>query len=423
LPDPARRGKLNLKRVKLVPRAPDGAVQNRASNQVLKNAALLIGSLAIALVAFELLLWARPDLRAAGAGPRFVFCQGSSQRYQQDAVFRKAEIPGSVYFENTGEHWSIHLNNDRGFRDIFDSGGEHAIILGDSFTRGTSVHDHQTIPYLLDLWTPEIAFHNFAIGGSGTADAYRAYQAVGNDWDHRLVVLNYYLGNDLRNNLSGNVELEDGDSYEVQLGAVEVAGAPEQALVRAHRYMRASSHVYNLAYASAKIMTRGRRGEELAPDKFALGADITKGLLLALGREAAKNDADLLLVVIPSWNELMDLGAEDRPDLQRALIGEVADELDNVYMLDLSDEIGELGARRLHGEVDKHFNALGAYAAASSIYEWMQRDWPKGPKTMGAAPPFEDDTWGITRPDCDLVDQYRGRLLQPASRPQAMPTG
>jgi hypothetical protein len=390
---------------------------------VLKNALLIIGSLAIALLAIEGLLWARLDLRAASDGPRFVFCQGPTQRYRQDPVFRKAEIPGSVYFEHNGERWSIHLNNDRGFRDVFDSGNQHAIILGDSFTRGTSLHDHQTIPYLLDLWTPEIAFHNFAIGGSGTADAYRAYQAVANEWDHRLVVLDYFLGNDLRNNLAGDVELEGDDDFAVQLGEVAVAGAPERALIRAHRFMRANSHVYNLAYASAKIMRTGRRGKELAPDRFDLGAEITKGLLLSFGREAAKNHADLLIVVIPSWNEIMEVGAEDRPERQRELINEVAAELDNVYVLDLSEEIRGLGARRVYGEVDKHFNAFGAYTAAGSIYEWMRRDWRKGAGTMPPAPPFDDDSWGITRPDCDVGEDYRDRLLQPTSRAQASSTG
>jgi len=391
---------------------------------VLKNSLLIIGSLAAVLLAFELLLWARPDLQAAGAGPRFGFCEGPSQRYRQDPVFRKAEIPGSVYFEHNGERWSIHLNNDRGFRDVFDSGDEHAIILGDSFTRGTSLHDHQTIPYLLDLWTPEIAFHSFAIGGSGTADALRAYQAVAGDWDHDLVVLNYYLGNDLRNNLAGDVDLEGDDVDDVQLGEVELAGAPERALVRAHRFMRASSHVYNLAYASAKIVTTGRRGQELSAARFNLGAEITKGLLLALGREAAKNDADLLIVVIPSWNEITALGAEDHPELQRALIGEVAGQLDKVHVLDLSEEIRRLGARRVYGQVDKHFNAFGAYVAASAIYGWMQRDWPKGPQaTRPAPPPFDDNPRGITRPDCDLVDEYRDRLLQPASGAAAAARG
>ena len=382
---------------------------------MLKNALLIIGSLAVVLLAFELLLWARPDLQAVAAGPRFGFCEGLSQRYRQDAVFRKAEIPKSVYFEHNGERWSIHLNNDRGFRDVFDSGDDHAIILGDSFTRGTSLHNHQTIPYLLDLWTPEIAFHSFAIGGSGTADALRAYQAVAKDWDHGLVVLNYYLGNDLRNNLAGDVDLEGDDADDVQLGEVELASAPERALVRAHRFMRANSHVYNLAYSSARIMTRGRRGRELSSDRFNLGAEVTKGLLLALGREAAQNDADLLIVVIPSWNDIMDLGAEDRPELQRELIGEVADQLDSVHVLDLSEEIRGLGARRVYGQVDKHFNVFGAYTAARSIYEWMQRDWPKGPRAMPPAPPFADDSWGITRPDCGLVEEYRNRLLQPAS--------
>ena len=236
-----------------------------AGGNVLKNVLLAIGSVVVALIAFELLLSARPDLRADSASPKFVFCQGDAQRYRQDAVFRKAEIPGSIYFEHNGEGWSIHLNNERGFRDVFDSGDQHAIILGDSFTRGTSVNDHQTIPYLLDLWHPDTAFHSFATGGSGTADAYRAYQAIAHDWDHRLVILDYFLGNDLRNNLARDITLEGDDADEVQLGEVQMAGTPKRLLTRYHRLMRANSHVYNLAYTSARIMASGRKGDQLRP--------------------------------------------------------------------------------------------------------------------------------------------------------------
>jgi hypothetical protein len=379
---------------------------------VLKNGLLIVGSLAIAIVAFEALLRARPDLRAARAGPSFVFCQGAHQRYQQHPAFRKAEIPASVYFEHNGERWSIHLNNALGFRDVFDRGDRHAIILGDSFTRGTSLHEHQTIPYLLDLWSPEVAFHSFAIGGSGTADALRVYRAIERDRDHRLVVLDYFLGNDLRNNLAGDAELEGNDAGQVQLGKVQIASALERALQRAHGFMRASSQAYNLAYAAAKIMTTGRRGEPLAADRFAQGIELTEGLLSSLGREAARNAADLLIVIIPSWNELIDLGAEDHPLLQREMIGQVAAGLDNVYVLDLTDELQKLGARDLFGQVDKHLNPLGAHTAARLIYEWMERDWPNGPRTGAQAPPFADDDWGITRPDCSLVDGYRERLLR-----------
>ena len=386
-----------------------------AEGSLLKNALLAIGSVVVALIAFELLLSARPDLRADSASRQFVFCQGEAQRYRQDPVFRKAEIPGSIYFENNGEGWSIHLNNERGFRDIFDSGDQHAIILGDSFTRGTSVNEHQTIPYLLDLWHPDVAFHSFATGGSGTVDAYRAYQAIAQDWDHRLVVLNYFLGNDLRNNLAGDIALEGDDADEVRLAEVQMASAPKRLLTRYHRLIRANSHVYNLAYTSAKIMGSGRRGDQLPPDQLALGAEITKGVLLSLGSEAAKHDADLLVVIIPSWNELMDRGAEDDPDLQRRIIGEVAGELDNVFVLDLTDQVRALGARSVYGQVDKHFNPLGTYTAAKATYEWMNRDWPRGPQTNRAAPASDDDRWGVERPDCDLVASYRERLLNPAA--------
>lgn len=393
---------------------------------MLKNALLVLGSLLVAVLAFEAVLWAWPELQAASPGPRFVFCQGARQRYQQHPVFRKAEIPGSVYFEHNGERWAIHQNNELGFRDVFDRGDRHVIVLGDSFTRGTSLHDHQTIPYLLDLWDPEVAFHNFGVGGSGTADAYRIYQAVGARWDHRLVILNYFPGNDLRNNLAQDVELAGDEERDAQLGQVRMAGPAERLLVGANRWLREHSRVYNLAYASAKIVATGRRGEQLPPAKLEEGLRVTEGLLRSLGRTAARHRADLLIVVLPSWNEMAGLGAEDRPDLQREAIRRVADSLDNVHVLDLAGEIRELGARRVYGKVDKHFNPFGAYVAARAIHAWMRRDWPNGPRTDVPAPPFQDDDWGITRPDCGLVASYRERLLQaspPAPSPSASAAG
>lgn len=382
---------------------------------MVKNALLAIASLVVAVVVLELVLEARPDLRVHNDSPEFVFCEGASQRYHQDPLFRKAEVPGSIYFENNGVGWSIHINNERGFRDVFDSGQQHVIVLGDSFTRGTSVNDHQTIPYLLDLWTPDTAFHSFAIGGYGTADAYRAYQVVAKEWDHRLVILYYFLGNDLRNNLAGNVEFEGDDAYQMELGDVDMASAPERLLAKWHRYLRASSHVYNLAYASMQTIASGRRGHQLPADKLARGTEITKALLLSLGREAAHNDADLLIVILPSWNEVMNVGAEDDPAMQRRLIAQVSDELDNVYVIDVTPDVEALGARRAYGQVDKHFSPLGAYATAKATYEWLHRDWPRGPKTNRQAPPFDGNSWGVDRPDCTLVDSYRKRLTQPVA--------
>ena len=104
--------------------------------------------------------------------------------------------------------------------------------------------------------------------------------------------------------------------------------------------------------------------------------------------------------------------------MQRRIIDEVADELENAFALDLTDPIRTLGARQAYGQVDKHFSALGNYTAAKAIYEWMNRDWPRDPHTNRAAPPFDDDRWGVERPDCDFVDSYRERLLHPAATAQ-----
>jgi hypothetical protein len=104
--------------------------------------------------------------------------------------------------------------------------------------------------------------------------------------------------------------------------------------------------------------------------------------------------------------------------MQRRIINEVADELDNVFTLDLTDLVRDLGARNAYGQVDKHFSPLGHYTAAKAVYEWMSRDWPRGPRTNRTPPPFDADRWGVERPDCDLVDRYRQRLLDPGAATQ-----
>lgn len=93
----------------------------------------------------------------------------------------------------------------------------------------------------------------------------------------------------------------------------------------------------------------------------------------------------------------------------------MADELDNTYAIDITPEIAARGAPGAYGQVDKHYSPFGSYLAAKAIYEWLHGRWPRGPRTSREAPPFEDDRWGLERPDCALVDNYRERLLNPVA--------
>ena len=133
--------------------------------------------------------------------------------------------------------------------------------------------------------------------------------------------------------------------------------------------------------------------------------------LLSLGREAAKNDADLLIVVIPSWNEIMEVGAEDRPELQRELINEVAAELDNVYVLDLSEEIRGLGARRVYGAGRQAFQFLWSLhdcqidlpMDAARLAEWSGDDAAGAAvrrRFLGQSPGLTVAWWRITETGC-----------------------
>jgi hypothetical protein len=91
-----------------------------------------------------------------------------------------------------------YTHNNKGFRENYDRGNDDSIIfLGDSFTHGILASDNATYPHLLDRWTPNSSVKNYGIGAYGTDNSLLVYQDVGEDIEHRVVVLGYYLGNDM----------------------------------------------------------------------------------------------------------------------------------------------------------------------------------------------------------------------------------
>lgn len=61
--------------------------------------------------------------------------------------------------------------------------------------------DVETYTFLLDRWSPETAFHNYGMDGYATENELVVYENVSDRYDHRLVVLGYYAGNDMQTNL------------------------------------------------------------------------------------------------------------------------------------------------------------------------------------------------------------------------------
>jgi hypothetical protein len=379
---------------------------------------LVVLSTMMSLLALEAFLKWRPQFQAPAQYERVVFCGASASRVREHDLFGWTEVPDNAYFEQQSEAdgWAVHAYNSAGFRDLYDSGNENVIVLGDSFTRGTLVNNDETFPYLLDLWNPGLAFHDFGTGGYGTANSLVVYEAKASRLDHELVILAYYMGNDLNDNIRHHAK---------------AAGAPENGATSKRPgspwyealkdLNRGLSHVrvYNLLFHAVRSPS-ARPG--LSREQIEEGALATGALVSALAEAVRANDADLLIVALPSWNQIQNYSGVGKAARQRALLQGIADDWDNVHMLDLSDAIARAGPERVYGIRDKHFSRYGYYLAAKVIHDWINAEWHGAPRPARQAPPFSPHRPPV-EPDCRLIEGYRAAFMHPERSRREAPPG
>jgi hypothetical protein len=216
-----------------------------------KNVLAVFVSLAFSVAAIEAFLIWRPEYQALVPFSEFVVCAGPARLVRPHELFGWTAAPESVYYEQTSEAdgWAAHAYNADGFRDLFDSGAEQAIVLGDSFTKGADASNDESFPYLLDLWTPDLAIRDFGEAGYGTWNSLAVYEHFSPTIPHKLTILAYFMGNDLRDNLTGRG----------RAGARGGAGRPPwtEAIKAANSEVRQSSRVYNLLYSNVRAAFGG----------------------------------------------------------------------------------------------------------------------------------------------------------------------
>ncbi|MGH6902277.1 MAG: hypothetical protein ACREIR_06010, partial [Geminicoccaceae bacterium] len=125
----------------------------------MRNLLLVALSVAFGVVVIEGFLMWRPEFQALVPFSNLVYCAGPPRLAQSHELFGWTAVPESAYFEQTSEAdgWAVHIYNAEGFRDLFDSGDEHVIVLGDSFAQGADANNDESFPHLLDLWHPDLA--------------------------------------------------------------------------------------------------------------------------------------------------------------------------------------------------------------------------------------------------------------------------
>ncbi len=294
------------------------------------------------------------------------------------------------------------------------------LMLGDSTTFGTGVTATDTVPALLQSalnknlpasTTYEVI--NAGVPGYSTAQEWLLYKRHAQELEPDLVVLNFLVTNDIRDNLCiANDEpfrpcyaVEQGELVRLESAAANsistVSGPVNNfTLEGLHTYVFLRQRLKNLVLGNPDMVRfltdRGWQYDAgslpptleawYSPDFAPVGWELTHTILDSLHSDTQKDGVPFLLVILPgrpqtieSYARVTDLlygdtpaGAEFHKDPQRpqTTLKQWADE-QGVLVLDTLDSLKQMAAANSINLVDGHFNALGNQVIAHDIFTFV----------------------------------------------------
>jgi hypothetical protein len=363
---------------------------------------LVLASLMLTLVGAELLLRAFPQLQVQTGEGEYRYCNAIQGRHRAHAAYGYTEAPGSSYFErySPADPWSYVRINDDGFRDNYVTGGKPVLVLGDSMTRGSLVNENQTYTDLMDSWHPEWSFRNYGIGGYGQANTIRLYEEKAPALRHDLVIQQYSLSTDLDDNVERATII--GDRVDIKIKPA--VGTPRDSvkpLAKIHALFWNHSKVYPWIFNTT---VRPYFNNWDARRNIDSAIEVTRRLLAKLAEDTRSHQADLLLLVLPSWAEMAGRDDGMAPKQQRAMIEAFVASTPGVYLLDMTPVLAAEDPDKTYGVIDKHLTPYGHFLVAEALERWMFTAWPRGTKATVPARAFQAPPPVI--PDCSLADGY-----------------
>lgn len=291
------------------------------------------------------------------------------------------------------DQWNLYTYNSEGFRDRYNSGEKNIIVLGDSFTEGLMADNYSSYPYLLDRWTPNTSFHNYGKGGYGTDQELIIYRNKGKEINHSLVILGYYLGHDMNNNIrnlsltpqfqvnNGSLELVSKPKNSVRQGSAEEGIIQNPYLQSIQDFLWEKTYSYRFIYKRIKYIDNEDSEHPLPPKKEELKKmkRLTRFLVEGIGEEAEANNAELLILGIPERGDVnpnnprhyLPSEAEEYWSTQREMLRSISDNNSNIHYLDLEEDLVKADEEnsRVYTAVDGHLDDKGYRVIAESTYE------------------------------------------------------
>lgn len=190
-------------------------IMKSKNNRIIGTLALVLLSFFISIVLAEIVL-------------RQMIPIGISKSYKHripHPVFGWVLEPGASYINRTSEGAVRVTYNSGGWRDVEHSfenthGTFRILVLGDSFMEGYSVEledmFHRQIERLARKNEINIEVINLGVGGYGTLQEYLVFREIGKRYKPNLVLLGFFMGNDVSNNSFALESILNAGSTKVQ---------------------------------------------------------------------------------------------------------------------------------------------------------------------------------------------------------------
>lgn len=173
------------------------------------SAGRVAGRLVLVLVGIALPLLGL-ELALRVLGPILPGSYASALYLEPHPTYGRMNRPSSGGWVRTGEFTTRVDFNAHGLRErelplAKPSGTERVLVLGDSFVQGAEVPVEATMPRVLERLLnarpgAPVESINAGVGGFGTSEEYLLLQHLGLQYQPDVVVLVFYLGNDVTNN-------------------------------------------------------------------------------------------------------------------------------------------------------------------------------------------------------------------------------
>lgn len=357
----------------------------------LVNISIILFSLFVGLVALE--------------GVVRVFHLESGLFSKLDSCVGHKNIPGkTAYFVSSDFKTYVSFNN-QGFRDINHKVAKNnqfrIVMLGDSFTEGLQVPQEQVFPKQLEALLlasgKDVEVISLGVSSYGTDQSLLALECYGLLFKPDLIILSF-VDNDVSDNyfetalFNPKFNLIDGElvldtSYRADIKE-RLDNKNLSISFRFLKFIKDHSFLARLVKNKIQILSVKLRDDDVPYDKiFNRIYDeetekawlLTQALIVKIANTASTNDAEFLLVEIPTHPEYgkrdQSLNTDEIYDFSkpRRILNDFANK-NNIQYLDLLplfEDIGSVSFKDVSWPHDGHFNQKGHELTAQFIHNYI----------------------------------------------------